>query len=397
MRRLTRLTALGAAALAVLGSLALPRPIQASVPATPGVTANQILIGTSLPQSGAAASYGVIAGGEKAYFDYVNAHGGVNGRKLKLIALDDQYDPARTLNNVKDLVLSRNVFALLGVLGTDNDLAILPFVTSHKVPLVFPLTGSSKVIYPLNKYVFSYEVSYTVEAKVLTDYATKTLHAKKIAVFYQSDDFGKEGLAATTARASKDGARVVASASYNLTDLDMTTQVQTLQQGNPDAVILFSVPPSALLFLSTAAKAGLHVPTLAVSVAADPNVLKLLGPAAEGLYFDAWLPDPAGHSAQAATYRAIIGKYGNATTAPAGPATEGGVAAAQVLVEGLRRAGRNLTRDGLVKALESLHNWNGGLAPNVTYSATKHSGPQGAYIAQNHNGAPTPLTGYFFP
>lgn len=398
MRRLTtRFMALGTATLVALGTLALPMRTQASVTTAPGVTKNQILIGTSLPLSGLAAAYGIIAGGEKAYFDYVNAHGGIYGRKLKLVALDDGYDPAKTLNNVKNLVLSRNVFALLGILGTDNNIAIEPFVTSHQVPLIFPLTGSSKLISPLSKYIFDYLPSYTLEARVLTDYAVNTLHAKKLAVFYQNDDFGKEGLAATTAEALKDGAHVFTSAEYDLTDLDMTTQVQNIQQANPDAVIMFAVPPSALIFLATATKAGFHPQVLSSSIAADPAIIKALGPTAEGMYFDAWLPDPNGHDPHVLTFRGILAKYGNATTAPPVPETEAGMAAAQILVEGLRHAGRNPTRDSLIKALESLRHWNGGLAPNVTYSATRHDGPEGAYMAQVRNGVLTPIGAYSYP
>jgi ABC-type branched-subunit amino acid transport system substrate-binding protein len=140
----------------------------------------------------------------------------------------------------------------------------------QKVPLIFPLTGSSKVIYPLRKNVFNYEPSYTVEGKVLADYAVKTLHAKSIAVFYQNDDFGKEGLAAVNAEIRKlGGAQMVGSASYEMTDLDMSTQVQNLQQQNPDAVITFALPQSMTLYMTAAAKAGFHTGALHLNRAAS--------------------------------------------------------------------------------------------------------------------------------
>jgi branched-chain amino acid transport system substrate-binding protein len=375
-----------------------PRQTQASVPATPGVTKNQILIGTSLPQSGIAAPYAILANAEQAYFDYVNAHGGIYGRKLKLLALDDGYDPARTLSNVRDLVLHRNVFALLGVLGTDNTLAALPFVTQQKVPLIFPLTGSSKVIYPLRKNVFTYEPSYTVEGKVLADYAIKTLHAKSIAVFYQDDDFGKEGLAAVTSEIQKlGGAQMVGSASYELTDLDMSTQVQNLQQQNPDAVITFALPQSLALYLTAAAKAGFHTQVLSTSIALVPKLLKALGPLAEQTYFDAWLPDPSSNLKQIVFYRSVISKYANTKTAPVGPVTLVGVTAAQILVQALRQAGPNLSRDGLIKALEKIHNWSGSPALNLTFGSGKHNGPEGAYMAEWANGGLKQVSNYTFP
>lgn len=400
MRSLTRpVAALAAAALVVCTGLLVPGRTQASVAASsavPGVTSNQILIGTSLPQSGIAAAYKVIANGEQAYIDDINAHGGVHGRKIKLMVMDDQYNPANTLANVKNLVLSQHVFALMGVLGTDNNLAIMPFITQQKVPLIFPLTGSSKVIRPLRKYIFTYEVSYTVEGTILTDYAVKKLGAKNIAVFYQNDDFGKEGLNAITAQAKVDGAAIVAADSYNLTDLNMTAQVQDAVQANADAVIMFAVPPSAALYLVSAHIARYKGRVLSTSVAADPILLKTLKGMASGLYFDAWLPDPQAKTAQMATYRSILARYAKGMNVM-DPSIEGGMAAAQVLVEGLKRAGRNLTRESLAKAMESVHNWNGGIAPNVTYSATKHDGPEGAYMAQQNNGLLIPLGAYIYP
>src|SRR6185312_6489301 len=187
MKRIPTLAALLLAGALVRPAALQSRPAAAHSANEPGVSNSQILVGASLPESGPAGAYGVIGGAENAYFQYVNAHGGVNGRKLTLLVQDDGYDPSRTLVNVKNLVLSRNVFALLSVLGTANNQAVIPFVTRQRVPLVYPATGSSLMAKPFQKYLFPIQVTYTVEGKVLTDYATKTLHAKKIGVFYQND------------------------------------------------------------------------------------------------------------------------------------------------------------------------------------------------------------------
>src|ERR1035437_4656478 len=220
MRRIPTL-----AALLITAALIRPASWQAQraaahEPGDPGVSSTQILVGASLPESGPAGAYGVIGAAESAYFSYVNAHGGVNGRKLSLLVQDDGYDPSRTLVNVKNLVLSRNVFALLSVLGTANNQAVLPFITRQHVPLVYPATGSSLMAKPFQRYLFPIQVTYTVEGEVLTDYAVKTLHAKKIGVFYQNDDFGAEGLAAVKARAQKDGVTLADSEPYQITDTD---------------------------------------------------------------------------------------------------------------------------------------------------------------------------------
>jgi ABC-type branched-subunit amino acid transport system substrate-binding protein len=383
--------ALAAVMLLVLSSGWLPQRKQARSVATPGVTKSAIVIGTSLPESGPAASYGLTGGGAKAYFAYINAHGGIYGRKL--IALDDGYDPARTLANVKRLVLLNHVFALLGVVGTANNLTVLPFLTQQGVPSVAALSGSSLLRQPFHKYLFPLIVTYTMEGRVLTDYAVHALHAKRIGLLYQDDAFGQEGLTAAKERAPKDGAALVAAASYKVTDSDLSPQVLTLQRSGADAVIFFAIPSIVARFVSTAAKVGFHPALLSSSVAADATMLTLLGPAGEGIYFDLWTLPLTAATPQVALFRSIVAKYGNPVTAPPNLITESGMAGAQVLVEGLRRAGPSPTRAGLITALEALRHWNGGLAFDVTYTPTAHSGALGTRMVRSHHGAFVPVAG----
>ncbi|HKC73523.1 MAG TPA: ABC transporter substrate-binding protein [Chloroflexota bacterium] len=384
---------LAAAMLLVLSSGWLPQRKPARSVATPGVTKSAILIGDSLPESGPAASYGLTGGGAKAYFAYVNAHGGIYGRKLTLIALDDGYDPARTLANVKRLVLLNHVFALLGVVGTANNLTVLPFLTQQGVPSVAALSGSSLLRQPFHKYLFPLIVTYTVEGRFLTDYAVHALHAKRIALLYQDDAFGQEGLTAAKVRAPKDGAALVAAAPYKVTDSDLSPQVLRLQHSGADAVIFFAIPSIVARFVSTAAKVGFHPALLSSSVADDATMLALLGPAGEGIYFDLWTPPPTAATAQGALFRSIVAKYGNPVTAPPNLITESGMAGAQVLVQALRRAGPSPTRAGLITALEALRHWNGGLAFDVTYTPTEHSGALGIRMVRSHHGTFVPVAG----
>jgi len=384
---------LAAAMLLVLSSGWLPQRKPARSVATPGVTKSVILIGDSLPESGPAASYGLTGGGAKAYFAYVNAHGGIYGRKLTLIALDDGYDPARTLANVKRLVLLNHVFALLGVVGTANNLTVLPFLTQQGVPSVAALSGSSLLRQPFHKYLFPLIVTYTVEGRFLTDYAVHALHAKRIALLYQDDAFGQEGLTAAKVRAPKDGAALVAAAPYKVTDSDLSPQVLRLQHSGADAVIFFAIPSIVARFVSTAAKVGFHPALLSSSVADDATMLALLGPAGEGIYFDLWTPPPTAATAQGALFRSIVAKYGNPVTAPPNLITESGMAGAQVLVQALRRAGPSPTRAGLITALEALRHWNGGLAFDVTYTPTEHSGALGIRMVRSHHGTFVPVVG----
>ena len=397
MRRTKTLAAF--LALAALSLPTMPRPSGADArqAGDPGVSSTQVLVGASLPESGPAGAYGVIGGAENAYFQYVNAHGGVNGRKLTLLVQDDGYDPSRTLVNVKNLVLSRNVFALLSVLGTANNQAVLPFITRQGVPLVYPATGSSLMAKPFHQYLFPIQVTYTVEGKVLTDYAAKVLHAKRIGVFYQNDDFGAEGLAAVTARVKQDGVTLADSEPYQITDTDLSAQALKLKQAKVDAVIIFAIPSPAGTFIGTSRRIGLKAALLSSSIAAQPALLTALGPAGEGIYFSNFSPLPDSSDPKVVFYRQVLKQYGDPTTTPIGPFTEAGVGAAEVFVEGLRRAGRNLTRQGFIRALETFRAYNGSLYPKLTYTATNHGGVQGAYVMQSRHGAFVQVAPFEYP
>jgi len=397
MKRTTKVAAVAAAAVLTAGVIGAPPRTQASSLQTPGVTSNSILVGCSLPQSGPAGAYGVIANGTKAYFDYVNAHGGVYGRKIKYTILDDGYDPARQLTNVKNLVLNKGVFALADDLGTANNEAALPFITREGVPLVYPATGSSAMSNPFHEYLFAMQVSYTIEGKVLTDYAVKTLHAKKIGVFYQNDDFGQEGLNAVTARAKQDGASVVDAEPYELTQADLSAQALKLKSAGVDAVIMYAVPTPAITFMTTARTVGLKAKILSSDTALDPSIVKAAGPAAEGVYFDSYADLPSANTPGGALFRSIVAKYGDSTTTPANSTFVGaGLLSGDIFVEGLKRAGKNLTRQSFISALETLHNFRPA-GSNITYTPRNHAGIRGAYMVEVKNGVLTPVSGYEYP
>ncbi len=386
MKRIPAVFALLVAASLLQPAALRPQSVAARVPRIPGVTRTEILVGASLPKSGPARAYGVIGAAERAYFNYVNAHGGIHGRKIKFVVLDDGYVPTRTLANVKKLVLSRHVFALLSVLGTANTQAVLPFITRNRIPLVYPATGSSFMARPFHRYLFPIQVTYTVEGKVLTDYAVKTLHAMKIGVFYQKGAFGTEGLKAVKARAKLDGATVVDSEPYRITARNLSTQVLKLKKAGVDAVIMFAIAGPAGRFMGAAARLGLQADLLSSSIAAQPTMLHALGSAGDGVYFANFAPLPNSSNPKIAFYRKVLRKYGTKATTPQGPFTLAGFGAAQVFVEGLRRAGKNPTRQSLIHGLETFRDYTGSVFPELTYTSTKHRGVQGAYVMVSHHG-----------
>src|SRR3954464_6702185 len=163
---------------------------------TPGVTDNSILVGTHMPLTGpAAAGYSKIAPATKAYFDYVNANGGINGRKITYKIMDDGYNPANTQQVVRELVLQDKVFAILNGLGTPTHTGVLDFLNTNKVPDLFvasgSLSGNQPTKYP---YTFGYNPNYTIEGKIIADYVKANFAGRKVCVFGQHDDFGADGL-----------------------------------------------------------------------------------------------------------------------------------------------------------------------------------------------------------
>jgi branched-chain amino acid transport system substrate-binding protein len=350
---------------------------------TNGVTDTEVLIGGWGPQSGPAAAYGTIDRVIDAYFKKVNSEGGVNGRQIKFIYQDDAYQASMTQTVVKKMVEQDKVFALLAGLGTANNLAVMDYLVQNGVPHLAPATGTSFIANPLKRPIFALQTNYQVEATLVTRYAADSLGAKKIAVFYQDDAFGKEGLDAITTVAKAKSKEVVAQVSYQATDKDFSSQALKLQQSGADTVIFWSVPGPTGAILQAISDIG-YKPTLLLSaVANDPSLFKLSANTIDGAWTSAWLPDvtdPAANDPKITAFKDFMAKWAPKET-PGGFAASG-YAEAQLMVEGLKRAGKDLTRESFVKALETLDNWKDGLTFSVSYSPTNHQGQNSVYFMQ---------------
>src|SRR6266542_1977115 len=174
-------------------------------PIVPGVTDTEVVVGSWGPQDGPAGAYGAIDRTLDAYFKMINDQGGINGRKIRFIYENDSYQPAKTVAAVKKLVEEDKVFALCGGLGTAHNAAVMDYLVSNNVPHVWPATGTTALAEPLKKNIYAVQLNYTTEATLATQYALDTMGTKKIAVFYQNDAFGKEGLDAVQAELKKRG------------------------------------------------------------------------------------------------------------------------------------------------------------------------------------------------
>ena len=172
-------------------------------PIVPGVTDTEVVVGSWGPQDGPAGAYGAIDRTLDAYFKMINDQGGINGRKIRFIYENDSYQPAKTVAAVKKLVEEDKVFALCGGLGTAHNAAVMDYLVANNVPHVWPATGTTALAVPLKKNIYAVQLNYTTEATLATQYALDTMGSKQIAVFYQNDAFGKEGLDAVQAELKK--------------------------------------------------------------------------------------------------------------------------------------------------------------------------------------------------
>ena len=350
-----------------------------------GVSANEIVIGSWGPQTGPAASYGVVDRTIAAYFKMVNDQGGINGRQIKFVYEDDAYDPTRTSTVVKKLVEQDKVFALIGGLGTANNVAVMDYLTSHNVPSLGPATGSSIMCcQPLKKNVFALQTNYTVEANIMTHYATEKLNAHKIAVLYQNDPFGNELYSAIQAVAKEKGLPDPVGVGFATTDKDFSSPALKLQQSGADTLMIETTTAPTAAILKEIDKLGWKPTILTDAADNDPSLFKTAGSTLEGAWTAGWLPDPNSDDPKVVAYRDFMKKYMPNETI--GSFTVVGMAYAQLMAEALRRAGPNPTRESLIAGLETFKDWNDGLPYKVNYSATNRQGQNALYLYQAKDG-----------
>ena len=344
---------------------------------TPGVTDDEIRIGTWGPQSGPAAAWGTVTVAIDAYFQWVNDNGGVNGRDLVLISRDDGYDPARSVAAARELSDRENVFAFVGGIGTATGLAVLPIVQRGGIPWVSPSTGSSEFAERSDGLIFATYTNYQVEAALMTRYAAEDLGDTRLAVFYQNDDYGGEGLRGVeeeVARLQEAGADVsiVDTASHERGETNMAVQALRLASGDIDAVVMYTTPGAAAALISEFQRLEFTPRILASSTLLDPSLLA--NPGMQGALLASFLRLPT----------AIVGEGNgdpvaddallNIVSAYAPEAAQdpfralAGVGFAQPLVEGLRAAGEDLTRESFLAAMESLSGYDTGMFANLDFT-----------------------------
>jgi len=337
----------------------------------PGVTANAIVLGQSAAFSGPAAQLGIQMNiGTKAYLDYVNAQGGVHGRKIELRTRDDRYEANLCLENTKKFIAEDNVFALISYVGTPTTAAAMPTISEAKVPLVGPFTGAELLRAPVNRYIFNVRASYYDETERIVEQLVSTGN-RKIAVFYQDDSYGQAGLKGVEIAMAKRNMKIVALGKVERNTVKVEEAVKNIGVSQPDGVVMISAYTSIAEFVRQMKKGGNSPLFHNVSFVGSKALADTLKDEGYGVAISQVVPFPWGRSVLVVReYQEILSKAGQKDF---NFSSLEGFIVAKVMVESLKRAGRDLTREKLVVALESMNNVDLGDFI-VSFSPTNHSG-----------------------
>jgi ABC-type branched-subunit amino acid transport system substrate-binding protein len=360
-----------------------------------GVTDSEILVGHLGPQTGPAASYDLVRKTLETYFAYVNENGGIDGRKLKLVAYDDQYQPAKTVQLAKRLVEEDKVFAVLANVCTACNAAAQDYYVEKGIPTLMLSTGAKQFVDPpIKNFMGTNTFNYAIEAKVFLDYAVNELGAKNISVAYQNDGFGKEGYEALMKEVEKyEGLTVVEEVNFLATDVEFSSQAKKLKDANADAIIAFAIPSPAANLKKALYKVGTDSPFIVSSVGGnDPNQFKLAGEKEwNGMITSATVPMPGQSDDESLKlYEELYSKaYPND---PLVGVNQLGWGAAEVFVEALKRTEGDLTWDNFLKAFYTFEGWDGSMYDSVTFSENNHYGITSLFMTKAQDGKIVPIS-----
>jgi len=337
-----------------------------------GVTDTTIRIGQWGPQTGPAAPWGAVARGTGVYFQMINDEGGINGRKIEYSMFDDGYNPAKTKAGVKELQEGKGMFGWASGVGTACGLAVKDYLMERKIPWVGPAAGSLNWITPPQKYLFAVYPLYYTEAQILTRYAVKNLGKKRIAMAYQNDDYGKNGVQGAEKELAKHGLKLVAQVPVEQADTDMKPHVMEFKKVDADVVLLWVTPTHAVRIMGTAQAMQFKPQWMSTSTCSDfPLMMNI----SKGLWKDtivAFFGDvPESTSPLMLKYKKAFDQYA-AKGERWGVFFYAGIGFVEPMVEGLKRAGRDLTRERFVKEMEGIKNFKG-IFGRIDYSAFEPS------------------------
>jgi branched-chain amino acid transport system substrate-binding protein len=356
VKRILLLAAALAAAAAIPGAQAGPAK-------DPGVTSTTILLGGTAPLSGPEVAYAAVARGADAYFKYVNSRGGVKGRTITYRYLDDGYDAAQTVQKTRELVQQQGVFAIFNSVGTEQSLAVRPFLNQLRVPQLFVGSGASAIggAYRRFPWTMGYLTSFRGEGAIYGRHVAKTMPSARIAVLHENSDYGKDMVAGLRKGLGAKAGRIAAVETYEVTDADLNAQIARLKASGANTFMLFALPKQTIQAFIAADRLGWRPRVFVNAVSVDPFVMNVArlntnNRTTQGAITTAFLKDPTDPGTAkdpgVKLYKRLMARYLPGKEKEV--AHIYGMAAAYTMVDALRKAGKQLTRAGLLKAATRL-------------------------------------------
>jgi branched-chain amino acid transport system substrate-binding protein len=356
-----------------------------------GVTDTEILIGTITDLSGVTAVQGVNnSNAVRLAFDEVNERGGINGRKIHYIVEDNQYQVPRTVQAINKLINNDGVFITIEDGGTPMNNATFPMAIEKNMVKLLPLSAARSMFEPFHKLKFSQYSSYVDQMRAGVKYFVEQRGKKAVCAMYQDTDFGKDVLAGAQLQAEAMGMKIVATTAHKPTDTDFTAAVSKLRDAKCDLITMGTIVRDSTLIIATVKKLGWNVDLLGQVASYDTAIAEAPGNVAEGFYsmspsLIAYPDDPR------PAIKAFTQKYKARYGVEVNYLGEMGYTSAQIAIEALNRAGRDLTTDSLVKAMESIQDFHDLFGGTYSFSPTNHHGATAAFLSVVHNGRWEPV------
>ncbi|MFW5497882.1 MULTISPECIES: ABC transporter substrate-binding protein [unclassified Maridesulfovibrio] len=354
-----------------------------------GVYPDKVVLGASLALKGHASYLGTqTIHGALAYLKHINEQGGIHGRKIEVVTYDDSYDPPKCLINTQKLLINDKIFALFCYVGTPTTVEVLPLVEDARIPLLGMFTGADALRKPFNRYVINIRPSYYQETREAVRHMVEDLGITKIAVFYQYDAFGFDGLTGTELALKDFGLEPVARGSYTRGSLDVSEGVERIKDSGAQAVFMIGTSGPCIKFMNRLQQEGLSPAYYTVSFMGAREFARHLKSDKKLVIMSQVVPPFADDrdlsSSEAASYIELLKRYYPEDTANLVGLE--GFFNARILVEGLRRSGRDLDREVFIKAIESMDNYE--IAPGITvsYGQHDHQGMDKVYFTRFKNG-----------
>ncbi len=349
----------------LLGTLVLGPGAYGRTGADPGVTDTTILIGGTVPLTGDAVAYAAVARGAEAYFKYVNSRGGVRGRKIQYLYLDDAYNPTETVRKTRQLVQDEKVFAIFNSVGTEHVLAVRPYLNQANVPQLFLGSGVSALALEHKRYPWSmgYLPRFAGEGALYGRYLARTRPRARIAVLHEDSEYGQDMFAGLRRGLGRISTRITAVQTYTLADTDLNAQIARLKASGADTIMIFALPTQTIQAFLAVHKLGWRPRIFVNSVSIDPFVMEVVQRntskrLVEGALSSSYLKDPTDPALANDTgvklYKQILRRYlPNAKVKEV--AHLYGMAVAFTMVDALRGAGQQPTRKSLLRAATHLN------------------------------------------